>query len=162
MPTSNHLHSFFLAVRLSFLWLLTFPLNARGLDLSLTHARLITSSLTFILRWFCKDLKFFFFYFQQIACIKSSLFVSLPDPRAKPNAVQGGPSLETYKSLCMQPETADKISAADLKQSRGGANVLWVWPREWAEHTKRTHVRTEPIPANSYSMTARTNHLHDN
>lgn len=139
MPTSNHLHSFFLAVCLTFLWLLTFPLNGRGLYLSLTHACLITSSLTFILRWFCKDLKFFFFYFQQIVCIKSSSFISLPDPHAKPNAVQGGLSLETYKSLCMQPETADKISAADLKQSRGGANVLWVWPREWAEQARPQH-----------------------
>lgn len=71
--------------------------------------------------------------------MKSSSFISLPDPHAKPTAVQGGLSLETYKSLCMQPETADKISAADLKQSRGGANVLWVWLREWAEQARPQH-----------------------
>lgn len=93
--------------------------------------------------------------------MKSSSFTSLPDPHAKPNAVQGGLSLETYKSLCGQPEMADKISGADMEQSKGGANVVWVWPKQWAEHG-RTHVRTEPIPANSYSMTTRTNHLHDN
>ncbi len=112
MPASNHLH-------------------ARGLYLSLPHACLITSSLTFIPSQFCKDLTFFFysrkFVWNQVHS------TSLPDPQAKPKAVQGGQSLETYKSLWVQPETADKISGDDMEVGlmHNGAGS-----RVWAEHPK--------------------------